>query len=334
MSTDVAGVSARRRLRLRKLAAGRKQELVIGAVPYSILAVLVGLYGYLQPESLSGEQLVLTMNLALVLMLAGVGQTFVLLSGGIDLSVAGVMSVANTIAAVYMTTSERTVWISLLIIALGWIPGAINGLLIVVFDLQPFIVTLGTWFVWAGVAFYVLPTAGDAFVHERYASLTNGSLLGIDNTLWIVLAIALLGMWFLRTRVGLEIRAVGADLGSARLAGIRTNLAIVVAYSICSLCATLGGLVLASQSLSGDPSVGDKYLLSSVAAAVIGGTSLFGGSATVVGTLVGALVLGYIGRVTFALELPSEWALIFSGLLLMLAVALHGLVRAFVGRRR
>jgi ribose transport system permease protein len=323
-----------RRRDIGKLLAGRKQEVIIGGVPYAILAVLVGLYGYLQPDSLARDQLVLTMNLALVLMLAGVGQTFVLLSGGIDLSVAGVMSVANVVAAVHISTSGRTVWVTVLIVALGWVPGAINGLLIVYFNLQPFIVTLGTWFVWAGIAFYVLPTAGSSFVHERYAQLAGGRMLGVDNTLWIVVGVALFGMWFLRTRIGIEIRAVGADITSARLAGVRTDLAIVVAYSLCSLFATMAGLILASQSLSGDPSVGDKYLLSSIAAAVVGGTSLFGGSATVVGTIVGALVLGYISRVTFAFELAPEWALIFAGSLLIGAVALQGLVRAFVGRRR
>lgn len=327
-------LTPRRRFGVGELVAGRKQEVLIGVVPYVILGVLLGLYGYLQPESLTQEQIVLTMNLALVLMLAGIGQTFVLLSGGIDLSVAGVISVANVIAAVHISSASRTVWVTVLVVALGWVPGAINGLLIVYFNLQPFIVTLGTWFVWAGVAFYILPTAGASFVHERYANLAAGSTLGIDNTLWLVGGIALFGMWFLRTRIGVEIRAVGADLTSARLSGIRTDLAVIVAYSLCSLFATMAGLILASQSLSGDPSVGDKYLLTSIAAAVVGGTSLFGGSATVIGTLVGALVLGYISRVTFAFELSPEWALIFSGVLLIVAVAVQGLVRAFVGRRR
>jgi len=331
---SASALALRPRRGIGKLLAGRKQEVLIGAVPYAILAALLGLYGYLQPESLTRDQLILTMNLALVLMLAGIGQTFVLLSGGIDLSVAGVMSVANTVAAVYMSTSGRTVWVTVLVLALGWVPGAINGVLIVYFNLQPFIVTLGTWFVWAGIAFYVLPTAGSSFVHERYANFAGGSMFGVDNTLWIVVGVALFGTWFLRTRIGLEIRAVGADLTSARLAGVRTNLAIIVAYSLCSLFATMAGLILASQSLSGDPSVGDKYLLSSIAAAVVGGTSLFGGSATVVGTIVGALVLGYISRVTFAFELAPEWALIFAGSLHIGAVALQGLVRAFVGRRQ
>jgi len=323
-----------RRLRPRRISASQKQELVIGAVPYAILVVLVVWFGYLQPASLTTEQVLLSVDLALVLMLVAVGQTIVLLSGGIDLSVAGVMSVANAIAAVYISTSDRAVWISLALVAVGWVPGAINGLLIVVFRLQPFIVTLGTWFVWAGVAFYVLPTAGDTVVDPGFASLANGATLGVDNTLWFVVGIAVVGMWLLRTRIGVEIRAFGADPIAAALAGIRTNTAIVVAYSASSLFSVIAGLLLVSQNLSGDPTVGDKYLLSSIAAAVIGGTSMFGGSATVLGTIVGALVLGYVARVTFAVGLPSEWGLIFAGLLLAFAVALQGLVRAFVGRRR
>lgn len=332
MSAEAATLS--RRSGFLKLLAIRREELLIGAVPYVILAILVGLYGYLQPQSLTGEQLVLTMNLALVLMLVSVGQTFVLLSGGIDLSVAGVMSVANTLAAVYISSADRAVWVTFIVLALGWLPGVLNAFLIIYFDLQPFIVTLGTWFVWAGVAFYILPTAGGSFVHERYANLSGGSMLGVDNTIWFVFAVALIGSWVLRTRIGVEIRAVGADMTAARLAGVRTNLSLVVAYGLSSLFATMAGLLLASQSLSGDPTIGDKYLLSCVAAAVVGGTSLFGGSATVVGTIVGALVLGYISRVTFALELAAEWSLIFAGCLLIVAVALQGLVRSFLGRRR
>jgi ribose transport system permease protein len=332
MIADAVAVS--RRSQLGRLFASRREEFIIGTVPYVILGILVALYGYLQPESLTHDQLILTMNLAMVLMFVSVGQTFVLLSGGIDLSVAGTMSVANTVAAVYISSADRTVWVTLIVIALGWVPGVANGVIIVYFNLQPFIVTLGTWFVLAGIALYILPTAGGSFVHERYAQLSGGSTFGVDHTIWLVLGVGVVGSWFLRTRLGLEIRALGADPTAARLAGVRTTLAILVTYGVSSLFATMAGLLLASQSLSGDPTIGDKYLLTCVAAAVVGGTSLFGGSATVIGTIVGALVLGYISRVTFALELAAEWSLIIAGSLLILAVAIQGLVRAFVRRQR
>jgi ribose transport system permease protein len=298
-----------------------------------MLAVLVFWYGSLVPESLTGTELTASLNQALVLMFAAVGQTLVLLSGGIDLSVGGMIAVSNAICAAYMSTGGRSAWIAVALILLGWIPGALNGLLIVGLDLQPFIVTLGTWFIWDGIAFYILPTAGGS-VAPGFASVTSGSTFGIDNTLIIVAALALFGMWFLRTRIGVETRAVGADPGAALLAGVRRGRAIVVVYSISSLCAVISGIMLSSQNLSGDPTVGDKYLLSTVAAAVIGGTSLFGGSATVVGTLAGALVLGYVGKVIFAVGLQSEWGLIFSGVLLAFAVAVQGLVRAVIGRNR
>lgn len=316
----------------RDLGRSRVEELLIGVVPYLILAILIAWLGLLTPASLSGEQLSLTIDQSLVLVLVAVGQTIVLLSGGIDLSVGGVISVTSAVAATHLTSEGRVIWVSLLLLALGWLPGAINGVLIVVFDLQPFIVTLGTWFICAGVAFYVLPIAGGE-IDPTMASLTNGAVLGVDNAIWIFLGVGLVGIWFLRTRIGLEIRALGADGRAARLAGIRVNRALIATYAASSMFAVAGGIVLSAQSLSGDPTIGDKFILSSVAAAVIGGTSLLGGSATVVGTMAGALVLGYVARVTFAQALPSEWGLIFTGLLLALAVAIQGIVRALVRRR-
>ena len=333
MSAETArAVALRPARRLVRLGISRREELLIGAVPYVILVVLVAWFGYLIPASLAGAQISLSINQSLVLMLVAVGQTFVLLSGGIDLSVGGIISVTNAVATVHMATKNDVILVSVILLALGWIPGAINGALIVYFRLQPFIVTLGTWFIWGGVAFYVLPTAGGT-INQSLGTISTGSTLGVDNTLWVFAVIAVAGMWILRTRAGIEIRALGSDSTSARLAGLRTDRALISAYALSSLFAVAAGLALSAQSLSGDPTVGDKYLLLSVAAPVIGGTSLFGGSATAIGTLVGSLVLGYVARVTFAVGLPSEWGLIFSGILLALAVALQGLVRAFFGRR-
>src|SRR5205823_274539 len=125
-------------------------------------------------------------------------------------------------------------------------------------------------------------------IDAALGSISIGHTLGIANPVLILVGVAVVGVWLLRTRIGLEIRAVGADPGAARLAGIRINRALIVTYAFSSFCAVLAGIVLSAQSLSGDPTVGDKYLLLSVAAPVIGGTSLFGGVATAAGTIVGA----------------------------------------------
>jgi ribose transport system permease protein len=332
VSTQTATAPRRVPARLAQLVAKRQDDLLVGSVPYLMLVLFVAWYAVLDPASFTGAELSASLDGALVLMFAAVGQTIVLLSGGIDLSVGGVMAVSNTIGAAYMSSTSNSIWIAIALILLGWIPGAINGLLIVEFELQPFIVTLGTWFVFDGIAFYVLPTAGGA-VAPSFGNITNGSLLGIDNPIIIVVALVIAGVWFLRTRTGLEIRALGADATSAALAGVRTKRAIIVTYSISSLCAVLSGIVLSAQNLSGDPTVGDKYLLATVAAAVIGGSSLFGGAATVVGTLAGVLVLDYVSRVIFAVGLQSEWGPISNGVLLALAVAIQGIVRGRMTRK-
>lgn len=317
---------------VQRLLESKGEDLLVDGLPYALLIGLIAWYGVLVPASFTGGQFTDALSESLVLMFAAAGQTVVLLSGGIDLSVGGVMSISNTIGAAYMGTPARALWVTIALIAFGWVPGAINGALITVFRLQPFIVTLGTWFVFDGIAFFILPTAGGS-VTPGFYSVTSGSTLGINNAVLIVAALVLAGIWFLRTRIGLEIRSIGSDRRAAEISGVRTGRSALITYGVSSFCAVLAGIVLSSQNLSGDPTVGDKYLLSSIAAAVIGGTSLFGGAATVVGTLVGALVLAYLARLIFALGFQSEWGLVTSGLLLALAVAAQGLVRRVIRRK-
>jgi len=221
--------------------------------------------------------------------------------------------------------------VSVALLAFGWLPGAVNGLLIVYLRLPPFIVTLATWFIWGGIAFLILPVAGGT-VDASLSWPSTGSVAGVDKSLWVLALVAIYGVWFLRTRLGLEIRAVGSDPESSYQSGLRGKRALILAYALSSWWAVLAGIMLSAQTLSGDPSVGDSYILPTVAAVVIGGTSLFGGAGTIVGTIVGALVLAYVYSVTFALELASQWGVICSGLLLIFTVSLQLLVRIAFNR--
>jgi ribose transport system permease protein len=308
------------------------EDFVLALLPYVVLAVLVAWLAVLQPKSLTFDQFAQITNIELVLILLGVGQTIVVLTGGIDLSVGGVLSVVNAIAASHMAAKADAIWVSIVLIALGWLPGVANGLLIVYGELQPFIVTLATWFIWGGIAFLFLPVTGGT-VNASLGWLSTGTVTGVQNPIWALVIVVLFGGWFLRTRLGLEIRSVGSDRESAFQSGLRAKRAVVAAYGLSSWWTTLGGIVLSAQTLSGDPTVGDSYILPSVAAVVIGGTSLFGGSGTITGTAVGALVLAYVYSVTFALNLSSQWGVIASGLLLIFTVSLQLMVRIAFRRR-
>jgi ribose transport system permease protein len=333
LAEPARGNRARIALGSRLARLGNPEEIVLGLVPYAVLIGLIAWVGFLVPASLSLSQVTVVTNQSMVLILIAVGQTVVLLGGGIDLSVGGILSLVSAIAATHMGSGAAAVTVTALLLACGWIPGAVNGALIAYAGLQPFIVTLATWFIWGGIAFYVLPSAGGS-VDPSLGAIATGNVLGLPNPIALLVAVIIAGWWLQRTKLGLEVRSVGSDADAACQSGVRVRRAVITAYAASSLCTVLAGIVLSAQSMSGDPTVGNTYILPSVAAAVIGGTALTGGQGTIAGSIVGAYVLAYVTSATYALGLPSQWALIFEGILLVLSVSLQVAVRWTLGARR
>jgi ribose transport system permease protein len=311
----------------------RTDDAIVSLIPYALLIALFVTLGVLEPASVDVSATTRIVDISIVLILVGIGQTFVMLTGGIDLSVGGLISLTTAIAATTMTSASDAWLITGVLLALGWVPGLLNGLLIVYGRLQPFIVTLGTWFVLSGIALVVLPSAGGT-VNDSIGWIASGSALGLGNSVWIMVIAGLAAWWLTGTRFGLEVAAIGSDRESAHQSGVPVRRVTLLTYMLCSWFAVLAGVVLTAGSLSGDPTGGDTYILMSVAAAVIGGTSLFGGRGSTTGTIVGALVLSYLLSVVFALDVASQWSLIASGGLLLLSLGLQVLVqRAFRSRR-
>lgn len=315
------------RSRKRHLGSFNAEDLVVGLFPYFLLAIMVLWFGALQPASLSLRYQQNLVALSLVLILISFAQAIVTMSGGIDLSVPGVLSVINTIAATQMTTPERTALVGALLLALGWAPGAINGLLVVYGRMQPFIVTLAMWFVWGGIAFYILPGPGGA-VDPTMSTILLAQFLGLKGATWMLALLILLAAWFGRTGLGLSIRAIGSDRTSANHSGVAVDRSEIAAYGICSWFAVLAGIVISAQSMSGEPTVGNTYVLPMITAVVVGGVSLLGGKGSLLGPIIGALVLSYLTGVTFSFRLQPQWNQIFQGLLLVLSIsATFGLQR-------
>jgi ribose transport system permease protein len=315
---------------LRRLRSASPDDVVPSVLPFVLLVGLVVWLGFLVPASLEAGQLVLTLDQSMVLILLAAGQVFVLLTAGIDLSVAGVLAVSNAICATTMQSGTSAVVVSVLIVGLGWLPGAINGLIIVVSGIKSIIVTLATWFIWSGVALVILPVAGGQ-VPASFGRLATGSFLHVANTVWFALLVAALLIWSARTGLVLRLRAVGSNPQGAFQSGVSVRWNIILAYSLASWFAALAGLFLSAQSLSGDPTVGNSFLLPAIAAAVIGGTRLTGGVGAPFSALVGALVLGYVTQVTISTGLPPNWSLVFAGFVLVIGVSAPTCVR-FVTR--
>lgn len=287
-----------------------------------LLGVMVAIE-VMRPGLFTLDTLALKVAAAMTLILVATGQTIVVLRGGIDLSVGGTLSLATAIAATRapdLTAAELVPWL-VLILALGALVGVINGLIISLLQLQPFLVTLATWSVVQGVALTVQPSEGGVVPAVWFA-------WGYSKPFGIPIAILMLGililwwLWFRRTRALSAIRAAGSNERSAYLNGTSLVGTNALAYGLSGFFAALAGFFYATQTGAGSPVVGTQYVLPAIAAVVIGGTSLAGGRGGLAGTIIGALILNLIGDVVFLLKLSSYWQMVTQGLILIAIVVI------------
>ncbi|HEX5923164.1 MAG TPA: ATP-binding cassette domain-containing protein [Baekduia sp.] len=306
---------------------------VTRAMPFLLLLALVLLYASRQDGVLTSSQLSLTTAGTMTLILVAAGQTIVVLSGGFDLSVGGVVSLTTVVAATRFPEHGAGVlgWI-LLVCAGGLALGALNGLIVTRLRMDPFIVTLATWSIWSGLSSLLLAIDGGT-IPTAITSFGNGSLVGLGTAVWLAVVLLIGWAWFTRTRTGIEISSVGSSPTAAYLSGVNVRRRLVTAYALSGLFAVLAGLFLTTQTATGSPSGGDEFILTSVAAVVIGGTALSGGRATMAGTIAAALILTLIGNVVFSYGLASGWHVALGGVLLIVAVLINT-IPAAVARRR
>jgi ribose transport system permease protein len=285
-----------------------------------MLLIIVLIYGALQPGVFTLDEVNLDSTATLTLLLAATGQTIVLIRGGIDLSIGGIISFGTVVAATQFTNDPGTVLLwSAIILAIGFGVGALNGLLISALRLQPFLITLATWSILSGAALIVLPTDGGQ-VPAYWAAFGSASFLDLASPVWLLIALLVFWFWFRSTKFGVAIQATGSNERSAFLSGVSLWRVNVLTYGLSGLFAAAAALYLTTQTGAGSPTIGKDYILPSVAAAVIGGVSLFGGRGNLVGTAIGALILTIIGNLVFVLHISSYWQPVAQGVILLLAV--------------
>jgi len=255
--------------------------------------------------------------------IATIGQSLALLTGGIDLSIGPVVSLTNVIAAFLMKSHPEMVWlIVLLCIGCGLLIGMVNGLAIARLRLNPFILTLATGIIIQGMSLAIMYQPG-GLVTPGFLTLSRATLAHIPYPVFYLLILYGIGSFILkRTSFGLSIYAVGGNETSAHLSGIRTELVITAVYAISGFMAALAGLFLASRIGSGDPLVGDPISLDTITAAVLGGTSLFGGIGDLIGGLVGAFVIGILSTILNLNNVSPFYQWIVKGFILIAALAI------------
>ncbi len=258
---------------------------------------------------------------AAVITIVAIGETFVILTAGIDLSVGSLVTLSSVSMALVMIDYGNILEGVLLGLAVGVGLGVINGLLVTKADLPPFIVTLGMLGIAEGVALVI--TFGQTMygLPPAFQFLGQGNILGIPTPLVVLLVVFVVFHVLLTyNRLGRYFIAIGGNQEATRLSGVNVDAVKISAYAISGFLAAIGGIVLSARINSAHPAEGQGYELDAIAAAVIGGTSLMGGQGTIVGTIIGSFLMAVIRNGLNLLNVNSFWQQIVIGLVIIAAV--------------
>jgi ribose transport system permease protein len=274
-------------------------------------------------------------------LLLAVGQTFVVISGGIDLSVGFTMGFAAVIVALVANWLDPQIgpWLSLIVaVAAALIgsalPGAINGLLIARLRIPPFIGTLGMYGVARGAAFLIAGGSTIPVTNRPLALVGTGTVAGVPViVIAAVLFLLALHYGLSHTKFGQYTYALGGSRAAAVRAGIDVRKLTVWLYVLSAVCAGLSGILYTGRFLAGAPQAGEPLLLDSIAAVVIGGASLFGGSGTIIGTLIGALIIAVIQYGLVFVNVEPFWQFVAVGVVIVISVLADQSQRRFGGSR-
>jgi ribose transport system permease protein len=316
-------MSVRRRVRLPE-ETGILGVLVVVAMGMALLSPTFGTFS---------NTLVLLLNGAVIGFLA-IGQTFVLLTGGIDLSTAANMALSGVLGTLFM--SWGLPWHAAVALALcvALAFGIANGLLVRYVGLPAFIATFGVQGVVASLAQVITKGVSITAADERFVWLGRGKIASVPVPVVLLLFAALIAAAALKwTRLGVHIYAFGGNPRAARLAGVNTARTTLFVYGVSGFCAGIGGLITASRLMVGFPYVGSgNELFYSIAAAVVGGVSLFGGVGTVLGTIIGAVLIATVSNGMNVLNISSYWQPMVIGAIILGAVSADTYRRTMAGR--
>jgi ribose/xylose/arabinose/galactoside ABC-type transport system permease subunit len=292
--------------------------------PWVILAVLITVGSAHSATFRSEPVMIETLKGATFVGLAAAAQFFAVVGGGIDLSVGAVATISGLAAAVIMDGHDHAIPLAVLAsVTIGLVVGTVNGLVINLLNVAPFVATFGMNYILVGAGYtYSVSPVGQA-APSFYSLYTDTwgrvpVLLVLVTAFWIV-------CWYVarQTAYGRHLYAIGGDREAARLAGVRTTRVSIASYVLCSVIAAIAGLLALTQTGVGAPDLGTTLLLATVTAVVIGGVSLFGGEGSVVGVLGGVLVLAFLSQLFDSLQINALYQTLIEGLLIIGTLAIY-----------
>jgi ribose transport system permease protein len=296
--------------------------LVLNNAPLLLFAVLLVVFSWLSPRFFTGPNLLNIVVQSSSTGIVAVGMTFVLLTGGVDLSVGAIMFVAGAVAAKLVLGGGTPLGVALVtMLGIGVVFGLVNALIITRLRIVPFIVTLGTLYLGRGFALWLTETRA-MNLPSSFLAIGSGRFLGLPIPVMVfgvVLAVAYLVLT--RTPFGRQLYATGQDLERARKAGIRTRQVLLAVYVISGFCGAAGGILSLAQLGAVSPTFGTNKEFGAIAAAVLGGTSLAGGRGNVLpGTLLGALLIQSVENGLVILNADPYLYPLITGAIIFLAV--------------
>jgi ribose transport system permease protein len=312
------------------LAAPKRKDLrgsliqLAGMLPVLILICI--LFAVLTPNFLTENNIINVVRQASINIVLAAGMTFVILTGGIDLSVGSVLGLTAVIAVVVSLVPSFS-WAAIPAALLaGLVIGVLTGMIVAYLGLPPFIVTLGTYTAIRGAAY--LAAGGTTVINSQinFAWIGNGYLGPVPWLVIIALITIAVSAFILHgTVLGVHVYAVGGNAQAARLTGIPVPFVLIFVYGVSGLLSGLGGAMSASRLYSAQGQLGIGYELDAIAAVILGGTSFSGGIGNVFGTLVGALIIAVLNNGLTLLNVSFYWQLVIKGLVIVLAVTLDKL---------
>ncbi len=290
--------------------------------PLGFLLALVILFGVLNNRFPTVDNLFNVAVQISVIAVIAIGETFVIVAAGIDLSVGSVVALTGVTSALLMKAGVDVPIAALAGVGMGAFWGLFNGLLVTRAKLPPFIVTLGVMGIARGLALALANDRTISGLPTSFTSLGSHRVFGtVPLLVLVMLAVAAAAHVILtRTRLGRYAYAMGSNLEAARLSGVNTGLYLTVIFVVCSGLSGLAGVMEAARTTIGQPTGGNLYELDAIAATVIGGASLMGGEGSVPGTLIGAFIMAVLRNGCNLLVIPPSWQRVFIGAIIIIAV--------------
>ena len=292
-------------------------------IPFIGLILLIIVVSILNPSFLDLSNLLNLLRQISINGLIAFGMTFIILTGGIDLSVGSILALSSAFIALMITSGVDPIIAFIIGVLIGFVLGAVNGLLVTKGNMAPFIATLATMTIFRGLTLVItdgnpITNLGDTYLFQLFS---KGYFIGIPvPAVTMIIVFVILLIILQKTTFGRHTYAIGGNEVAAKISGIKVNKIKILIYGISGLMSALAGGILTSRLNSAQPTAGTSYELDAIAAVVLGGTSLTGGKGRIVGTLIGVLIIGVLNNGLNLLGVSSFYQQVVKGVVILIAV--------------